>query len=492
MLIPKFAADDKVFAKLRGYPPWPARVEGVADETPNKIKYHVFFYGTGETAVCKQEELCLYVENKEKYGKPMKKKGFNTALAQIDAELGLGPSDQSPSLDQENGFNLSSSLSEANGKSDTITPVTSKNKSTIQRKRKQLEESNTEALPKKSRKVAKKVITESETPSTSTQQTTSRSGRKITKVKVYSDGSDEEEEPTVRPTTSKSKTTGRQSKINVDAEINDITTKGVETTTPEGQKLTLQLDLKKPRYFKSKRELVQWKSKVLSEVGDLKSKIQSGEISVEEIIGKIKVPYNKTLAKMEQKKSSPENQEKLNYLKMEVKLMDLNLNIRKAAMVENADPDACLRHLDELTSIDIRPLMVKKNPEIVDTLKKLTKYVGKTIDYPEDEAEMFRSKAEAIRGKAKELCDKIKSLFEITSGESFSEVFFKVLVQFRKAVKSLSVDNLILLTSDPTENLNQESESNPDTSEMSTVATESSNVATESSNVATESSVALS
>ncbi|PSN51491.1 hypothetical protein C0J52_00737 [Blattella germanica] len=91
----KFAPGDKVFAKVRGYPPWPARVVGLADATVNKVKYHVSFYGTGETAVCKVEDLFAYLENKEKYGKPLKRKGFNEALAEVEELLGGAAPDKS-------------------------------------------------------------------------------------------------------------------------------------------------------------------------------------------------------------------------------------------------------------------------------------------------------------------------------------------------------------------------------------------------------------
>ncbi|XP_047120433.1 hepatoma-derived growth factor-like [Schistocerca piceifrons] len=78
-----FHPGDKVFAKVRGRPLWPARVENVAASTPNNVKYNVFFYGTAETTVWKVEDLLLYYENREKYGKPIKRKGFTQALAQI-------------------------------------------------------------------------------------------------------------------------------------------------------------------------------------------------------------------------------------------------------------------------------------------------------------------------------------------------------------------------------------------------------------------------
>jgi len=75
---------DKVFAKIRGYPAWPAIISGVKADTPSRQRYNVYFYGTGERAECKSEELFPYEENKSKLGKPNKRKYFAEALLQIE------------------------------------------------------------------------------------------------------------------------------------------------------------------------------------------------------------------------------------------------------------------------------------------------------------------------------------------------------------------------------------------------------------------------
>lgn len=83
-----FNVKDKVFAKIRGYPAWPAIVSGVKGDTPSRVRYNVYFYGTGERAECKPEDLCPYQDNKSKLGKPNKRKYFAEALLEIEDDSG--------------------------------------------------------------------------------------------------------------------------------------------------------------------------------------------------------------------------------------------------------------------------------------------------------------------------------------------------------------------------------------------------------------------
>ena len=73
MVKTSFVPGDLVFAKVKGYPAWPARITSQI----NPAKFRVFFYGTYERADIKQSELWPYnLENKNKYGpQNMKRKG---------------------------------------------------------------------------------------------------------------------------------------------------------------------------------------------------------------------------------------------------------------------------------------------------------------------------------------------------------------------------------------------------------------------------------
>uniref|UniRef100_A0A1B6IHZ8 PWWP domain-containing protein n=1 Tax=Homalodisca liturata TaxID=320908 RepID=A0A1B6IHZ8_9HEMI len=306
MATPKFMIGDKVFARMRGYPPWPAKVEGVVENTSTKsIKYRVYFYGTKQIAICKQEDVCSYVENKAVLGKPKKSKGFNDSLLEIDSELNesFNHSDTSQVIDHTNNGN-----------------------------------------------------------------------------------------------------------VDIEKEVNDNS----------GRLMCVNIVKYSPVDHKSQ------------------DKNKSAEVTTVSKLYKSQQLIDETTLKS---------------LKKEYKLIDINYNIQNSLCLNKADPETCLKQLDELNVLELNSLMIKKHPEIVKTLQKLQDYIGNIgcWNMTNEEVEIFSSKAIMIQQKSKIIYNKIQSLFSIPFGKTFTEVFEEELKKFQSYTMDMAPEDFYCLFKDPTD-----------------------------------------
>ncbi|KXJ28537.1 hepatoma-derived growth factor-related protein 3 [Exaiptasia diaphana] len=157
-----FKPGDLIWAKMRGYPHWPARIDLPAEneKIPAK-KFPIFFFGTHETAVMQGRDLFEYEKYKAKYGKPSNRKFFNEALEEIikDPKVRYGqrgqPTEESES--EESSEDEEESKEEEKDENETEGNEVKPNK--IQGKRKSSTENK---IPAKKKKTAKEEEPESE------------------------------------------------------------------------------------------------------------------------------------------------------------------------------------------------------------------------------------------------------------------------------------------------------------------------------------------
>jgi len=497
-----FEAGDLVFAKVRGYPPWPARVQ--QPTAKSGTKYQVFFFGTYETAVCKKEELWKYSEEtKAKYGK-QKRKGFAEGLQELEQtpNIGMESGDNHPppldasALDSTAGDATLDSTADMTGAADKSTvsqadedeeeagltideqPATSKSKKTpsatpaatpttangAAKKRKA--DDTPSAPPKK--KVAKTPAATVSTPSASAatpakpeeqestetpnsaaadSAKTSRSGRAI-KPKKFADDGIQQNTPNKAGITPKSSTKlGGNDPRKMWVHVKDT-----------GDMLEINLDKDRPVKFDSKEAEIQWEKGTATNALKFKTSVESGEYIPEEIRKKIEEKAQRTPKEEEilkKEKVLSVRKEKIRWLKVEQRLIDLDIEIKTALHYQRPNMSKCLEHLDALLDLQVAPLMFKKQPDIVTTIRKLRKYIGPE-DHPasKDTEKEWKEKSERIRIKSDAVFHKIQSCFTIPEGKSFWDSFEMQLTEYREVTKDMDQELVIHMVNDPTASKN--------------------------------------
>jgi len=461
---PSFKDGDLVFAKVKGYPAWPARVSAPADE--RGLKYHVFFYGTYETAIVPRDTIWIYNQaTKEKYGK-QKRKGFAEAIVEIETTPNIAlPQDaqdqdyletpyETPSTEVQSD-NVPSYTTEDSAVTDDELPLTidegtrskgatvPKGKAT-KRKADEVDRS-TSGTPEYTENQAKRTKVAEDAPSTpDLLAPTSRSGRQIKPKKFV----DDDLIPSKAGNSPSISNTSNSTKKKQDARKMWVQVKAT------GDMLEINLDKDRPVKFDSKDAEVQWERATANNALKFKESVESGHFIPEEIRKKLEEKIDRTPQEeeiLQKEKQLQSRKEKVRWLKVEQRLIDLDIAIKTAVHYEHPNMPKCLDLLDELYQMPVTPLMLKKQPDIVTTIRKLRKYIGPQTE-PSDpkDAEEWRSNSEKIRLKADAVFHKIQACFTVPEGDSFWDAFEKAVVEFRDVTKNLDRNQVLHMVADPT------------------------------------------
>merc|ERR1712156_795873 len=318
---PSFKRGDLVFAKVKGYPAWPARVTNPVDE--KGLKYHVFFYGTYETAVVPKDGIWIYGQaTKEKYGK-QKRKGFSEAIVEIETTPDIA---------------LPQDAQEAEYLDNTYDPPGA-----------EVEADNTQEF-----KQEDSITTDDEAPLTIDESSRSRSANvgkgKATKRKA------DELDTSITDSEEKGDNQPKKAKTEVSS-----STDSIAPASRSGR-------LIKPKKFVDEdlnsSKTVQWERATANNALKFKESVESGQFIPEEIRKKLEQKVNRTPQEeeiLQKEKQMQSRKEKVRWLKVEQRLIDLDIAIKTAVHYEHPNMPKCLELLDELYQMPITPLMLKNN-----------------------------------------------------------------------------------------------------------------------------------
>lgn len=141
---------------------------------------------------------------------------------------------------------------------------------------------------------------------------------------------------------------------------------------------------------------------------------------------------------------------RIKLLQMELDLLDYIHILRLSLQINLTDFNQALELLEQINELKVNSYMLIKHQYVVDTIEKVTKYIGNKniLDLTKKEAIKYTKKTFQIRYKAQTVLNKFKSLFTVLDGQTFQEVYDKELQYFLMKTKHLSLDQIYGSTSD--------------------------------------------
>ncbi|XP_044264709.1 uncharacterized protein LOC123011375 isoform X2 [Tribolium madens] len=440
-----FKEGDKVFAKIKGYPAWPAVILGKSGK-----KFNVQFYGTGETGFIKPEDIFYYLKNKDQLVKGSKKKEFKDAIEQIEKAITEDGTDGDDSTLDGNAPAPKRKRSNSEKSSDSVPSKVSSNARNSESEGESNMSENTTDGPSE----CPKNVNESINFGTADENNSAQVDEDLPflpNVKIvselnlknwiiYADAVKE------KPELYKSRPVDQRCYFE-----NQV----FPVLLPSGKYAGLKLHKKWPLHFANEYECALYDSDTASRVLLLKDAVTSGEITPSSNPESFLDDFDLTETEIKrdaEMKLINSKYKRVERLRSESSLVELDAKIKNCLGLNKADPKKALEFLDSLLEINMDEIMLKKHSHVVEMIRRLRKYVGNVEEWnlTPEEFEIFKNDAQKVRTKADEIYKKFKSVCKLPAGSvNFWDGFNDIVRKFREDCIHLNNREVFVLCAEP-------------------------------------------
>ncbi|MCI4375995.1 hypothetical protein PGIGA_G00182970 [Pangasianodon gigas] len=435
-----YKAGDLIFAKMKGYPHWPARIDEVPDGALDSALPSEEATAACESAFLGPKDIFPYLPNKEKYGKPNKRKGFNEGLWEIE---------NNPTVEL-NGQKVMAMEAVSDKESDGSPEEDDEGNEKSQEKKKKSskvagEEEEEEVEEEEGDGMEVSLVEEDSPPKDSAD---AAKAKRVWKKKAEAEQDSEEEggatSHTSSPMAAETPTPKRRGRkpnaeklllLQQQASHGDVggdvekkrkrpaddksrASDGEEERRAEGKKKKEKDESKggkKEPEAKKKRSAKEESSSESDEDGKRNRK-RAKQTADAEKDGRRKPDEINELGKEEGKKDERKG-EKKKEVSTESRLQRLHGEIKISLKINNPDVKKCLVALDELSSLQLTTQHLQKHCELIATLKKIRRFKA----------------SQDVMDKATMLYNKYKTMFLVGEGETLiSQVINKSLAEQRQ------------------------------------------------------------
>lgn len=214
-----------------------------------------------------------------------------------------------------------------------------------------------------------------------------------------------------------------------------------------GDIIEIDLDKDRPK-FNTKKEAMQWDDNRANDALRFKTLVEAGKYVPPEVITRLEAKTNRNNAEQAILDKwmflQEDRQEKIQWLKTEMKIADSESQLRKILHPGKPDLESIIEHLQELNSLLVSKLMLKKQPQVFETVDRLCHYVGPKTTSNQSTNAKGTENITTIRSLANTIYSKWTSYFEEipSNPENFMENFKSLIEKFKHSVRDLPEEKL--------------------------------------------------